>query len=274
MGERFCTVCGHQLEVGDRFCTACGSAVTTSVPAPEQAHPAPPRHADAQPPTPRPRGAARWLIYLVPAALVVAAASFGLGMLTDHHDDHPETAPVATSGTPSAGLGASSSPGTPTTSASAAPDPAALKQANALASLLTDSAADKRAIAAAAAELSSCHHLTKAVQAFTQAAQSRSALVTRASELQIGLLPGGGQVVASLTKALQDSAAADQAYVAWGRTLHRGTGKHHRCKGDDSLRTRATDLSTASHAPKQATAKAWNLIASQFGLQQIAWSSL
>jgi hypothetical protein len=157
----------------------------------------------------------------------------------------------------------STSPGKPTTlpTVSAAPDPAALAQAAALRKLLTDSADDKRAIAAAAAQLNGCAHLKRAVQAFADAAHSRSVLVTRANALQIGLLPGGGQAVASLTRALRASARADQAYVDWGRSLHRGHGKHHRCRGDDALRARATRLSSESHAPKQATADAWNVIA-------------
>lgn len=266
MGERFCTACGHQLEVGDRFCTACGVAVTSAVPA---AAPAAGSAAPVPTPTPRRRrGAGRWLAILVPAALVVAAAAFGLGLLTTHHDDQPPAAAPS--------VGASSPAGKLTTSptVSAAPDPAALAQAGALRKLLTDSADDKRAIAAAAAQLNGCSHLKRAVQAFSDAASSRNALVTRAGALQIGLLPGGGQAVASLTRALQASARADQAYVDWGRSLHRGHGKHHRCRGDDSLRARATRLSSKSHAPKQATADAWNVIAVQFGLATIHWSSL
>lgn len=266
MGERFCTTCGHQLQVGDRFCTACGTAVSPAVPSPVAAVPPGPRV--SSPAKRRRRGAGWWLTFLIPAALVVAAASFGLGLLTTHHDDRPSvSAPPVTPST---------SPGKPTTSptVSAAPDPAALAQAAALRKLLTDSADDKRAIAAAAAQLNGCAHLKRAVQAFADAAHSRSVLVTRANALQIGLLPGGGQAVASLTRALRASARADQAYVDWGRSLHRGHGKHHRCRGDDALRARATRLSSKSHAPKQATADAWNIIAAQFGLPSIHWSSL
>jgi hypothetical protein len=199
---------------------------------------------------------------------VVAAASFGLGLLTTHHGgEQPGATPPSSPTTPT---------GKPTMSptVSAAPDPAALAQAGALRKLLTDSADDKRAIAAAAAQLNGCAHLNRAVQAFADAARSRDTLVTRANALQIGLLPGGGQAVASLTRALRASARADQAYVAWGRSLHRGHGKHHRCRGDDALHARATRLSSKSHAPKQAAADAWNVIAAQFGLATIHWSSL
>jgi hypothetical protein len=199
---------------------------------------------------------------------MVAAASFGLGLLTTHGgDSHSVSAPS---------IAATGPTGKPTVSptVSAAPDPAALAQADALRALLADSAADKRAIAAAAAQLNGCAHLNRAVQAFTEAAHSRGALVARAHDLQIGLLPGGGQAVASLARALQASARADRAYVDWGRSLHRGHGKHHRCRGDDALHARATRLSSASHAPKQDAAEAWNVIAAQFGLPTIHWSSL
>lgn len=268
MGERFCTACGHQLQVGDRFCTACGMAVSSAVLAPAAATPPPAPVAAVPAAVRRRRGAGWWLAVLIPLALVVAAASFALGLLTTHRDDRqPASAPPAASSAPA---------DTPTVSptVSAAPDPAALTQAGALRRLLTDSADDKRAIAAAAAQLNGCAHLNRAVRAFADAAHSRDVLVARARDLQIGLLPGGGQAVASLTRALQASARADQAYVDWGRSLHRGAGQHHRCRGDDALRARATRLSSQSHAPKQAAADAWNVIAAQFGLPTIHWSSL
>lgn len=271
MGERFCTACGHQLQVGDRFCTACGMAVSSAVLAPAAATPPPAPVAAVPAAVPaavrRRRGAGWWLAVLIPLALVVAAASFALGLLTTHRDDRQSASAPPASSAPA---------DTPTVSptVSAAPDPAALTQAGALRRLLTDSADDKRAIAAAAAQLNGCAHLNRAVRAFTDAAHSRDVLVARARDLQIGLLPGGGQAVASLTRALQASARADQAYVDWGRSLHRGAGQHHRCRGDDALRARATRLSSQSHAPKQAAADAWNVIAAQFGLPTIHWSSL
>ena len=276
MDPLYCTACGHELRPGDLFCTACG------VPAEASAGPATGPAAGAAPlPAPRAgrpvrsgrRRAAGWVVAVV-AALTVVTGAYALGTATAGHTTGSVSAQPPTGGGPTAGA-TDGDPGDgatgPSGTASPSVSPAALAQARALHDLLTHSAADKKAIAVAASQLQGCRHLPRAIRAFQSAAASRQRLVTKAAGLQIGLLPGGGEAVASLSQALRAAADADDAYVAWGQARHRVGSS---CRGGKALRAQAVQLSAASHAPKQAAADAWNVIAAQTGLPAITWTSL
>lgn len=264
MDQHFCTSCGHRVGSGDLFCTACGTRVPADAQAPDQPEQSlestavRPSVLDqmmtqpvdatavrrAVPPT-RPRkrrSRARFWGWVAAAAVLVAAVSYGLGTMADGGDTPVATAPGSSAST-GASTGASQT-GQPSPSASAA-DPQALAQAKALHILLGRSAADKQKIAVAASELETCRHLPQAVQTFEEAAASRDRLVEQVADLQVGLLPGGGAAVASFSDALRAS-----------------------------LQRAAVRLSSASHAPKQQAAQAWNVIATQFGLSKITWNSL
>ncbi|WGL51581.1 zinc ribbon domain-containing protein [Nocardioides sp. BP30] len=294
MDQHFCTACGHRLGPGDNFCTGCGTPASTAAadespertavrpsmldqlmaqPADDTAvrRPLPPA---GRPPRRRSRG--RFWGWVAVAAVLVAAVSYGLGTLAAGRDGDDRRSTTGTgAGTGTATGAATDAPGT---SASADPssgasiDPQALAQARALRALLGRSAADKQKIAVAAGELETCRHLHQAVQTFEEAASSRDRLVTQVADLRVGLLPGGGAAVASFTDALRAAADADRAYVRWGEARHKG--RHHTCRGGGSLRSAAVRSSSASHAPKQQTAQAWNVIAAQFGLARISWTSL
>ena len=208
------------------------------------------------------------------AAVVVAGVSYGLGTIADRGDDANDTGttPGASSG---ASGGATSNDSTAPTPSTSPLDPQALAQARALHTLIDHSAADKQRIAAAAAQLQGCRHVKQAIQTFEDAASSRDRLVDQAADLQVGLLPGGGAAVASFSQALRASADADRAYVSWGQARHKVKRHHHvRCRGGKSLQQDAVRLSSASHAAKQQTAQAWNVIAAQFGLPRITWTNL
>ncbi|WP_051068659.1 zinc ribbon domain-containing protein [Nocardioides sp. Iso805N] len=288
MDQHFCTACGHRVGSGDLFCTGCGTRVTAEAQAPAQSDASPestavrpsvldqmmaePADATAvrravAPTRPRKRRSRpRFWGWVAAAAVLVAAVSYGLGTIADGGDDTP----AATAPGSRASTGASET-GQPSPSASTA-DPQALAQAKALHILLGRSAADKEKIAVAASELETCRHLPQAVQTFEDAAASRDRLFEQVADLQVGLLPGGGAAVASFSDALRAAADADRAFVAWGQARHKG--RHHTCKGGKPLQRAAVGLSSASHAPKQQTAQAWNVIATQFGLAKITWNSL
>jgi uncharacterized protein with beta-barrel porin domain len=206
------------------------------------------------------------------AAVVVAATSYGLGTLETRTGEHrigDRHAVTSLDAVRSPGAGNHSPRADPSVSPSIAPQ--ALAQARALRALLVHSAADKQAIAGAVAQLTSCRHLAAGVATFEDAAQSSDRLLERAAELPVGLLPGGGAAIASFSQALRAAAEADRAYVAWGQARHK---VHHQCRGGQALRLQAVRLSSASHDPKQRTAAAWNLIATQLGLPTISWTIL
>ena len=216
--------------------------------------------------------------------MLVAVVSFGLGVLTNDDDDNGHGAGQAGRGGAAVGSGTTGGEDSagqhPTTGTS--PDPQALAQAQALHTLIDHSAADKHRIAVAAAQLQSCRHVKQGIHAFEEAADSRDQLVDDAAGLQVGLLPDGGAAIASFSEALRASADADRAYVAYGQKRHQvASGKrrhHHRprmtCTGGRNLLQTAVRLSSASHSAKQQTAKEWNLIAAQFKLPKVAWTSL
>jgi hypothetical protein len=208
------------------------------------------------------------------AAVVVGAVSYGLGTLATGDDDrHPTAASSADTDDPTTEAASGSS------SPRASRDPQALAQARALHTLIAHSATDKQRIAAAAAELQGCRHVEQAIQTFQDAAASRDRLVDQAAELQVGLLPGGGSAVAHFSQAERAAADADRAYVSYGQARHKVRHKAHHhvhvsCRGGKDELRQAVRLSSASHAPKQATAQAWNVIAAQFRLPKVTWTSL
>lgn len=218
------------------------------------------------------------------AALFVAAISYGLGSLAEHAG-RPEAS--------STGRTEPTSDSTPrrSPSAKASVDPQAMAQARALYTLISQSATDKQRIATAAGQLQRCDHVAQAIETFQDAAASRDRLVEQAASLDVGLLPGGGAAIADLSAALRAAAEADRAYVAWGETRHEvtvevgpppghGHGNKHKqehrqvCRGGPELEAQAVRLSAASHGAKQETARAWNIVAAQFGLPTITWSEL
>ncbi|MCZ9344933.1 hypothetical protein NGM37_45020, partial [Streptomyces sp. TRM76130] len=99
-------------------------------------------------------------------------------------------------------------------SASASADPAR-EQAVALDELLADSGDSRQAVIDAVADVKSCDNLSAAAQTLRDAAQQRTELVTRLSQLSVDQLPDHAELSEALTKAWQASASADNHYAAW-----------------------------------------------------------
>ncbi|MEP9384011.1 hypothetical protein [Nocardioides sp. KR10-350] len=143
--------------------------------------------------------------------------------------------------------------------------------ARSISALLADSMNDKSDIQDAASDLTACRGIDKAVRTFTTAAASRGRLVRQIGRLDTGKLPGSARVVAQLSEAWTASKKADLAFAAWGRSMHK-TKKS--CHSDHGAQRRAVDQSVKSHAPKRAAARAWNPIATRYGLPTVAWKQL
>ena len=117
-------------------------------------------------------------------------------------------------------VAAASSPAAqPSTQAAADP---AKPQAEALDKLLADSNNSRSAVIGAVENIKSCTNLDQAVTDLQGAAQQRRELVTRLQELSVDKLPDHAQLTASLTKAWQASASADDHYAAWARQAKNG----------------------------------------------------
>ncbi|MEU4652598.1 hypothetical protein AB0G32_01380 [Streptomyces sp. NPDC023723] len=150
-------------------------------------------------------------------------------------------------------------------SASASADPAR-DQAVALDALLAESGDSRQTVIDSVAAVKSCDNLAQAAQSLRDAAQQRTELVTRLSQLSVDQLPDNAALTAALTKAWQASAAADNHYAAWA---DQAAGK----KGCKKGQARSTSQTAAGNkesgvasTEKSEAAKLWNKIAKTYGL--------
>ncbi|MDQ2816424.1 MAG: hypothetical protein M3Z75_32440, partial [Actinomycetota bacterium] len=135
-----------------------------------------------------------------------------------------------------------------------------------IAKLLALSAADRRTIDAAAADVARCRPSLAADQnAFTDVASSRKALLAA-----LAVLPGRGELPApmlsDLTEAWQASVSADQPYAQWtADELAQGCVAGD--AGDRGYQAAVAADGTAT-AHKAAFTAAWNPLAARYGLTQ------
>ncbi|MFF9567422.1 hypothetical protein [Streptomyces sp. NPDC014685] len=211
---------------------------------------------DPYEPQPRKRRAHVTLI----AAVVAGCAVVGLGagaLLSggDKGDEGKE--PVGSASTPAVQQSASPE---------AEVDPAK-PQAEALDKLLADSNNSRAAVIGAVEKTKKCTDLDQAVADLKDAAQQRRDLVTRLQELSVDKLPNNAQLTASLTKAWQASASADDHYAAWAAQAKNGKKvcKHGKARTTTETQKATVQSGEASRAKQQA-AGLWNSIASKYGL--------
>jgi hypothetical protein len=159
------------------------------------------------------------------------------------------------------------SPATGGSSQASGADPAR-QQAVALDKLLADSGSSRASVIKAVAEVKACDNLDQAGSDLRSAAQQRNDLVTRLKQLPVDKLPRHGELTASLTRAWQASASADQHYAAWAGQAggKKGCKKGHaRTTGETQAGNQQSGVASAE---KVKAAQLWNAIASQYGLTQ------
>ncbi|WP_326737937.1 hypothetical protein [Streptomyces sp. NBC_01022] len=201
------------------------------------------------------------------AAVVVGCAVIGLGagaLLSGGDDKKSEDGkqPVAAASSPSV-----------QPSAEAPVDPAK-PQAEALDKLLADSNNSRSAVIGAVEKTKNCADLDKAVADLKGAAQQRRDLVTRLKDLSVDKLPDNAQLTASLTKAWQASASADDHYAAWAtQAKSKKVCKHGKARTTTQTQQANAQSGEATKAKKQAS-KLWNAIATKYGLTKRASTAL
>ncbi|WP_393059764.1 hypothetical protein [Streptomyces sp. LN549] len=200
------------------------------------------------------------------AAVVVGCAVIGLGAgaLLSGGDDKDEDGkpPVVAASSPAA-----------QPSAKAAVDPAK-PQAEALDKLLADSNNSRSAVIGAVEKTKSCTDLDKAVADLKGAAQQRRDLVTRLKGLSVDKLPDNAQLTASLTKAWQASASADDHYAAWAaQAKSKKVCKKGKARTTTQTQQANVQSGEATKAKKQAS-RLWNVIATKYGLTKRASTAL
>jgi hypothetical protein len=194
------------------------------------------------------------LIALVGVGIAVLGIGAGALMAGSGDKESPSVnTPVAATGEP----GESKAPADP-----------AKAQAVALDKLLADSGNSRNSVIKAVGNIKTCTNLGQAATDLRDAAAQRNELVTRLGELSVDKLPGHEALTASLTKAWQASASADDHYAAWADQTAGKKG----CRKGQARPTGQTQAGNAASgtasAEKTKAAKLWNTIATKYGLTQ------
>ncbi|MFF1493745.1 hypothetical protein ACFVZF_16880, partial [Streptomyces sp. NPDC058304] len=215
-----------------------------------------PQYAPPPPPPEAPRRVPTGVI----AAVVIGLAVVGLGVGALLSDDKAQNNdPAAAATTPSAGSSAAA--------AGEAPVDPARAQAVQLDKLLADSNDSRAAVIRSVDDIKGCRNLGQAATDLRDAARQREELVTRLQDLKLDQLPDNAKLAASLTKAWQSSAAADNNYAAWADDT---AGDKKGCKDGQAKNTaNAADGNKASGEAtkaKESAATLWNTVAAKYSL--------
>ncbi|MFI1284746.1 hypothetical protein ACH4U5_29030 [Streptomyces sp. NPDC020858] len=230
----------------------------------QQPHPSqqfqqqPPQHQQYAPPPPPPE-AGRKVSPAIIGAVVIGLAVVGLGVGSLLGDGKPQNNdPGAVPAAPAASGGSAAPVGE-------APVDPARPQAVQLDKLLADSNDSRAAVIKAVEDIKTCKNLDQAAADLRDAARQREELVTRLQELKVDKLPDHVKLSASLTKAWQSSADADDSYAAWADDVD-----DEKCKdGKAKVTKNASDGNRSSGEAtkaKESAAVMWNTIAGKYGL--------
>ncbi|MFF7812344.1 hypothetical protein ACFZCF_10545 [Streptomyces sp. NPDC007945] len=198
------------------------------------------------------------------AAVVVGCAVVGLGVGALLSGGDEEKAPTA--GTSAAPSSAPSAAGGDTSPAPVEKEDPAEPQAKELDKLLATSNDSRDAVISSVEAIKQCKNLDKAAADLRGAAQQRRGLVTKLQTLSIDKLPDSGALKASLTRAWQASASADDHYAGWAAQMK----AKNACKGGQAKQTNHSKAANAKSGEateaKQEAAGLWNPIAGKYGL--------
>ncbi|MFJ9803952.1 hypothetical protein [Streptomyces wuyuanensis] len=196
------------------------------------------------------------------AAVVVGCAVLGLGasalMFGGGGDDEGKGV--------NTGVAAATSPAAE--SSEETPDDPAKAQAVELDKLLADSNDSRAAVIRSVEAIKTCQNLDQAASDLRGAAEQRRGLVTRLQDVSVDELPDNQALTASLRKAWEASASADDHYAAWAGQVKEKKG----CKGGKARNTSQTaqgnvQSGVATKAKREA-ATLWNRIATKYDLTE------
>jgi hypothetical protein len=204
-------------------------------------------------PPPRTRRPGRRLILAVAAGtIVVVLIIVGVLLLQGPSPSHP--------------AGASSPSPSPSAPAAAT---AATRQAAAVNVLLGSSAAARKNLVGAVANVRSCTSVAAAVSQIQQVVNQRSTEYSRASALSMAAIANGATVKADLLAALRSSLQADRAYLTWAQR------QLARCRpgAPSPAYNAAVSADQQAVAAKGTFVRVWNPVAARYGLPAETTSS-
>ncbi|WKD34106.1 hypothetical protein [Streptomyces xanthophaeus] len=225
-------------------------------PQPQYQQPHPQQQYAPSPPPPEP---ARKVSPAIIGAVVIGLAVVGLGVGSLLADDKPQN------NDPGAVAAAPTASGDPAAPGGVAPVDPARPQAVQLDKLLADSNDSRAAVIKAVEDIKGCSNLDQAAADLRDAARQREELVTRLQELKLDQLPDHAKLSASLTKAWQSSADADNSYAAWADDVDDDKCKDGKAKATKNASEGNKSSGEATKA-KESAATLWNTIAGKYGL--------
>jgi len=163
-----------------------------------------------------------------------------------------------------------SAPGTPLThSSSSAPSPSsalAFRQAAAVNTLLTTSAATRKSLVVAIRQASNCVHLPRSVARIQRVVNQRSAEYSHALALSTAAMARGATVKSDLIAALRNSLDADRDYLTWARQqLNSGCTP----TSQSSAYQAALSADRQADSSKAAFVQVWNSLAARYRARQM-----
>ena len=217
----------------------------------------------------------RWIAAVVIAAILVLALAGGLVYVLRSKNNTTANSATATtlsstgfhSTTPTTTHRATTHRATTTTAA-----PSEQVAAQGLATLLTQSVADRSDINAASNDVTSCgSSLAQDAQVFDSAANSRQQLITQLSTLSgASMLPP--TMIQDLTNAWQASAQVDDDYASWANDKSsRGCTPNDTADPNYQAATTPNQQATQN---KMAFAALWDPLATQYNLTAYQWNQL
>jgi serine/threonine protein kinase len=163
-----------------------------------------------------------------------------------------------------------SAPGTPlphtsSSGPSSSASAPASRQASAIDTLLTTSAATRKSLVVAIRQAGNCVHLPRAVARIQRVVNQRSAEYNHALALSTAAMARGATVKSDLIAALRNSLGADRDYLTWARQqLNSGCTP----TSQSSAYQAALSADRQADSSKAAFVQVWNSLAARYGVRQ------
>lgn len=154
----------------------------------------------------------------------------------------------------------SSAGGSTATAGTSGSTGAAATQATAVNGVLDSMAGSRSEFAGAMTDAEQCANLDSAAPLIQKVVDERKSELSSAQALQVDALPSGAQLKDALTRSLQASLDADNAYLAWATSNQGCTGTTPETSDYDNGNQISTDRATPA---KQEFLQLWNPIAQQ-----------
>jgi hypothetical protein len=238
---------------------------------PPTARPLAPGSAGTPPPPPR-RSRRGLIIALSVVAVLIVVIGGGVAAMELNNHGAASTTTITT--TSSVGLGTSTTESSGVTTSTSSTVPATPAGLTAIDGYLAQSATARTQVSVAEQGVQNCKEDPGTALTSIQAGLAvRQGIANNLKTIDLSTVPGGTQLLANLTSAINDSVAADQAFVGWVMDVQTanaqgGQGQPAACSqyAADTHWQAANTASVNATSAKTAFVSEWNPLASTYGL--------